>query len=1701
MKRKHFKKVLATLLASSILITGIPTEPLYGAERYEQVDVAAEKVPISEMFVYKDADYSFLKDFDYGKNYSGTIDAKIITAADMITCEDARIKEGRIIQTSGFYKEGDGGAGTYEITAKEASGSVKLDNGLYATLLPDTMQWQGHTWAIINPRQLGAKGDGKTSEHGLLMQAFNLANTQAQKEEIFRSIVYLPAGEYKCTGQVHLNVQNINIVGDGDETVLFTDNDYTSYYEFFMWGSGAQNLYLGNFKVEARERDMSRYYRQVTFVDSSNVYMYQVNMIIPQEAFSMDYFVDKQYTNLTFYAGNRDMTVDSCRMELMCSTYRGANLGILDFYCRGEENITVMNCELYDNARDEQIGIFTGVTNREASFIKNVHFINNDVYTYTPLDKNSAGGHRTMCFTVAYDASQNIENIHIAGNHFRSQVDSKFMTFGNVDNCVVENNIIEADCTGNNGSYIFEAGAVSLGDVKLQNNEIYVTRYGKAAVCSGSLEFSGNRVLSDGPIGSILYQNGTVEDNDIISLRALNQIIQNGLVCKNNRVTAYGTFGGILLVGGSPSYENATAYIQNNVIQDYERKYLINNNAPWEAAVGTIRGSFAKNLVISGNTYLSPNRYLADGQDRSKQIPRGVLYCNGASLEKVTVSDNKFQQIDGMRQYGCDINKVTEYSNNTILDYEEYTPDEEMYNEVYITQNGEKVTEIYTTKDSVTLESNVTENADWYTSVESLATVDNGVVTRKKYSDVTVFVIPQNGSKDENGKALYGKCIVHFQKEKATDIELQSTSLTMQPGKKNDIVYQVNPVDKVSQTLYWESSNEEVATVSSDGIIEAVAAGKATITGRTGDGSNLSATIEVNVVPKTVKKIVLDCSVWDNNDAGVNVGETKQLTVWSYTPSDAQNKGISRWVSTNPQVATVDENGLVTAVGAGHAEIRAYSMDDYCYGSCTVWVNPEPITGLKEEHGQDYVKLSWDKQENIDGYRIYLYNKEKDTWELKSTQSGTSYTVYSTKVGGYIEGDKDYTFAVTSYSQRTDQNAYKHFYENMESTISLHTYKEAVINSFGNSVPSSLAVTVGGTSKFSIYIDKTKYEYYVEDTSIATVKDVSPNYDACLEVTGVKDGKTNLYITSLDEKGYTKKIPLLVHDFETFTLETVGGVKSITAKWQVKNIAKIDGFRFIRSWKFNDSGIDIPLSEVTVETSGDVANCSYTFSELENNKTYQLTVKPYIIMEDTIYAGGGSNTSECTTIEYVNVDNILADDIIILQKNEENSISAKAQTENATEPKLSFRIFNQSIAELLEEKETETKEFLAKIKGLKPGVTTMDIIAYDDNNYTKTIKIAVVPKQVTGLSAVSNGTSVTLTWNKTHENASYQIYRKQATDNQWSSISKVSGETYTDTNLKPESTYQYKVAAYVTDQENSCYEGQCSIESTVTIQKVSTVTKEEPDSTVTPTITLAPSATKTPSTTITPSATKTPCITVTPSATVKLTATPGPSITIIPDTTITPTIMVTPSPTVTGNITVHPTATTKPTPTVKNTTPKDFKLQKATKSSITLTWKKVADVAGYEVSIYKNKKWTTVAKVSQKSNSVTVKKLGSGKKYKFRIRCYTLDDNKVTYRGPVYCYGVTKPSKVNFKKLTSTSKTMKLQWKKISCNGYEITYSTSKKFKNAKKITVNTQKATTKTIKGLKTNRVYYVKIRAFTKLNGKKYYGTYSKTKKSTLE
>ena len=81
-------------------------------------------------------------------------------------------------------------------------------------------------------------------------------------------------------------------------------------------------------------------------------------------------------------------------------------------------------------------------------------------------------------------------------------------------------------------------------------------------------------------------------------------------------------------------------------------------------------------------------------------------------------------------------------------------------------------------------------------------------------------------------------------------------------------------------------------------------------------------------------------------------GETARLSA-VFTPSDTENKRVT-WTSMDPSVATVDSNGLVTAVGQGRAEIVCSPADTYLRGMiCTVFVEDT----LAVETGDNHISL------------------------------------------------------------------------------------------------------------------------------------------------------------------------------------------------------------------------------------------------------------------------------------------------------------------------------------------------------------------------------------------------------------------------------------------------------------------------------------------------------------------------------------------------------------------------------------------------------------------------------------------------------------------------------------------------------------------------------------------------------------------------
>jgi len=110
------------------------------------------------------------------------------------------------------------------------------------------------------------------------------------------------------------------------------------------------------------------------------------------------------------------------------------------------------------------------------------------------------------------------------------------------------------------------------------------------------------------------------------------------------------------------------------------------------------------------------------------------------------------------------------------------------------------------------------------------------------------------------------------------------------------------------------------------------------------------------------------------------------------------------------------------------------------------------------------------------------------------------------------------------------------------------------------------------------------------------------------------------------------------------------------------------------------------------------------------------------------------------------------------------------------------------------------------------------------------------------------------------------------------------------------------------------------------------------------------------------------------------------------------------------------------------------------------------------------------------------------------------DDKVINVGGKEYVLKKPKIKSIKSKKRNH----MTLVWTTDkNCSGYQLSYSTNKKFKKSKTKTVYVKKGKTKTktFKKLKSGKTYYVRIREYKKIDGKKYFGNWSKVKKIKIK
>lgn len=224
----------------------------------------------------------------------------------------------------------------------------------------------------------------------------------------------------------------------------------------------------------------------------------------------------------------------------------------------------------------------------------------------------------------------------------------------------------------------------------------------------------------------------------------------------------------------------------------------------------------------------------------------------------------------------------------------------------------------------------------WTSSAPDIVSVTNdGTVTAKAVGSAIITV------RNANGHSATATVTVDDVVVPITSVVLSETTLTMNKESSQGLRVIVNPSDTtMDTTITWKSSNEEVASVSSTGLVRAKRPGKVVISATSSNG--IVAECDVTVRSE-IKSVVL-------NQTALTLEEgSNQSLRATINPSDTTDAKDLNWVSSNTSVATITQNGEVTAVAPGTATITVITVNGRkaeCKITVTEAVVTRPITSV-----------------------------------------------------------------------------------------------------------------------------------------------------------------------------------------------------------------------------------------------------------------------------------------------------------------------------------------------------------------------------------------------------------------------------------------------------------------------------------------------------------------------------------------------------------------------------------------------------------------------------------------------------------------------------------------------------------------------------------------------------------------------------------
>lgn len=324
-------------------------------------------------------------------------------------------------------------------------------------------------------------------------------------------------------------------------------------------------------------------------------------------------------------------------------------------------------------------------------------------------------------------------------------------------------------------------------------------------------------------------------------------------------------------------------------------------------------------------------------------------------------------------------------------------------------------------------------------------------------------------------------------RQKATGVKMVYTDVYLGIGEFFDLEVQITPADATDRSLIWESLTPAVATVSTSGRVQGISAGDAIVAVRTLGGAVAYANVHVHQNAIGIRL--------DPEKVKIDSGETIRIDV-IFNPPTTTNKDVV-WSTSSPDVAVVNEAGMVTGLKGGVAVITCKTVDGGLQAFCLIEVE-EPILSI-ELNPTEYV-LGIGKTLQIEAVISNRGTASNLELEWYSDDEYVASVDQTGKVTAMEYGD------CIIYCEAVEGDAI--------ATCKIHVVKEVEKIKLNYSVK-TIIVGHSFTLKSTVIpedADFTNVSYKADDNTIVIVDDDGV-------VTGIKPGSTFVRAEALDNSG------------------------------------------------------------------------------------------------------------------------------------------------------------------------------------------------------------------------------------------------------------------------------------------------------------------------------------------------------------------------------------------------------------------------------------------------------------------------------------------------------------------------------------------------------------------------------------------------------